>query len=190
MTPEPVMARKVVVLDDPETVTAEAARRFAELARQAVEKRGRFAVALSGGSTPRTLFRRLVQEPLRSETPWPRIEMFWGDERCVPPDHPDSNYRLAREALLEAVPIPPERIHRIRGEVDDPMSAPSDYEVEIARTLRGIPGGRPPSFDLVLLGMGRMAIRHLCSFIPPPLPSAGGGSLRTGFRNLGPAGSR
>src|SRR5262245_9011973 len=120
------MADLEVFPDEAALVRAEAGR-IVTLARDAVEARGRCLIALSGGSTPRPLYQLLATQPYAGELDWGRIHLFWGDERCVPPDHPDSNYRMAREALIDHVPIPPENVHRIRGE-DDPSAAAEDYE--------------------------------------------------------------
>ncbi|MGH7320110.1 MAG: 6-phosphogluconolactonase [Candidatus Rokuibacteriota bacterium] len=156
--------REVVVVDSPEAVARAAAERAVACARAAVVARGRFSVALSGGSTPRALFRLLAEAPLRSEIDWARIDVFWGDERCVPPTHPDSNYRMAKEALLDQVPIPPERIHRIAADTEDHAAAATAYEAELARILGRTPGGTPPVFDFLLLGMG--ADGHTASLFP------------------------
>ena len=154
----------VTVVDSPEGVARAAAERFVALAREAVAARGRFSVALSGGSTPRALFRILAGEPFRSQVPWDRIDVFWGDERCVPPTHTDSNYRMAKATLLDAVPIPTARVHRIEAERDDHPAAAADYEAELARALGGTPGDTPPALDLVLLGMGPDG--HTASLFP------------------------
>jgi 6-phosphogluconolactonase len=153
----------LVVVEDAATLAREAAERVAACARAAVAARGRFALALSGGSTPRALFQQLATPPLRDELPWSRTEVFWADERCVPPDHTDSNYGMARAALLDPAGVPAERIHRIRGELD-PGAAASAYEAELARVLGGAPGGPAPALDLVLLGMG--ADGHTASLFP------------------------
>ena len=156
--------REVVVVEGAEGVARGAAERWTALARDAVLARGRFTVAFSGGSTPRALFQLLAGDPYRSAIDWGRVEVFWGDERCVPPTHADSNYRMAKEALLDAVPIPGERVHRIAAESDDRDAAAAAYEAEIARVLGGEPGGAAPAFDLVLLGMGPDG--HTASLFP------------------------
>jgi len=142
------------VLADLEAISREAARRFVAQAA-AVNP---FTVALAGGSTPRRLYEMLAQQPLSDQVPWSRVHVFWGDERCVPPDHADSNYRMAREALLDRVPIPPGNVHRIRGEID-PQQAAADYAAELASVLG--PDGR---LDLALLGMGDDG--HTASLFP------------------------
>ena len=119
------MEPDVLVLPDPEAVAEEAAQRFSRWAVEAVNARGRFSAALSGGSTPGALFRRLAKEPFRGEIPWDGVHLFWADERCLPPDHPGSNYRLAHEALIARVPIPPENVHRVHGELEPERAAPA-----------------------------------------------------------------
>jgi len=127
-------------------------------------------VALAGGSTPRATYALLATEEFAARVDWPRVHVFWGDERCVPPDHPGSNYRMAREALLDHVPLPARNVHPIHGEIS-PEEAAADYE----RTLRAFfawnSGGRGsrdgapiPRFDLVLLGMGENG--HTASLFP------------------------
>lgn len=151
------------VFDDAAQVAKAAAQEFARRARQKAEAGGDFAVALSGGSTPQRLYALLAQPPYRDRVPWERVHLFWGDERAVPPEHPDSNYGAARAALLERIPIPPGNIHRIEAENPDPQAAAAAYE----RTLRGFFGLSAdglPRFDLVLLGMG--ADGHTASLFP------------------------
>ena len=152
------------ILPSPELAAEAAARHFVKAAGIAIRSRGRFVVALAGGSTPRNMYARLAALPLIRDVDWPRVEVLWGDERCVPPDEEASNYRMACEALLDHVPADPTRLHRIRGE-DPPVEAAKSYEEEI-RTLLGAPSG-PPSgapIDLVLLGLGQDG--HTASLFP------------------------
>ncbi len=155
---------EVRTLADAEAVAGAGAERFVEICRDAIARRERASVALSGGSTPRLLFRRLAQRPLRDELDWSRVEFFWGDERAVPADHEESNYRMAREELLEKLASPPQRIHRMPAERPDLDRAARDYQAELARVF-GVPErGQPPAFDLVLLGLGADA--HTASLFP------------------------
>src|SRR5262249_48664572 len=111
---------QIRIYKDPEELALKAARGFARLADQYVVGSGRFTVALAGGSTPKAMLSLLAQTPFRETVPWSSIHFFWGDERCVPPDHQDSNYRMAFEALLSKVPVPKENIFRIPAELKDP----------------------------------------------------------------------
>lgn len=141
-----------------------AARLFVESAREAVELRGRFMVALAGGSTPRDLYRLLADDDaLRQNVSWGDAHAFWGDERHVPPTHDDSNFRMAHEALLGHVPIPPRQIYRIEAEGADAGSVALSYEQTI-RAAFGLADGEWPRFDLVLLGMGEDG--HTASLFP------------------------
>ena len=134
------------------------ARAFVTAARLTIAKRGRFAVALSGGSTPRAVNARIAEAG--QALAWDRVHVFFGDERAVPPDHPDSNYRMARESLLARVPIPAVNVHRVRGEAGATRAA-AEYEAE----LRAFFGPGPaPAFDLIFLGMG--ADGHTASLFP------------------------
>src|SRR5919107_1010752 len=153
-------AHGVQVFDDAEGVARAAAETFARLSREAVESRGAFSVALSGGTTPRRVYELLAGEGLRERVPWPSVHVFFGDERTVPPDHAESNYRMANEALLSRVPLPPENVHRIEG-VGDAAANASDYE----SVMRGFFGDAEwPRFDLVFLGMGDDG--HTASLFP------------------------
>jgi 6-phosphogluconolactonase len=146
-----------VVLRTAEALAEDAAQRFAQAANDAGQSHGEFVVALSGGATPRSMYARLAAPPHLSSIPWSLMQVLWSDERCVPPNHAASNYRMAREALLDHVPIPPENVHRIRGE-DDPALAAQAYERTLRTVLRG---GR---IDLVLLGLGEDG--HTASLFP------------------------
>lgn len=136
-----------------------AAAFFVSRAVAAVAAHGRFAVALAGGSTPQPLYRLLARPPYREQIPWEAVHIFWGDERCVPPDHPDSNYRMVREALLDHVPIPDRHIFPIDGGAE-PVLAAARYEQQ----LRNFFGTNPPAFDLIWLGLGDDA--HTASLFP------------------------
>lgn len=131
-----------------------AASRFVEAANSVV----RPSIALSGGSTPKALYTLLAQEPYRSQIPWEHVQLFWGDERSVPPDHPDSNYKMAMDAMLSKVPVPEGNIHRMVAEADDRDASARDYEALIRRL---VPDGR---FTLIQLGMGDDG--HTASLFP------------------------
>lgn len=157
-------ARIIRIFPDVEALNKAAAVEFVRCAGEAIGARGRFAVALSGGSTPKRLYQLLTTEPYRSQIDWGRVEIFWGDERCVPPDHKDSNYRMAREAMLDRLPIPAEHVHRLEAERSDRAAAARDYVAAIARVFGVSAGAEPPAFDLILLGMGPDG--HTASLFP------------------------
>src|SRR5439155_26758217 len=148
----------IKVLPDAAAVAEEAARQIVASAQEAIALADRFTIALSGGSTPKALYQLLAAEPMRSAIDWAKVEVFFGDERCVPPDHPESNSRMSRETLLSKVPIPGDNIYRMRGEID-PQEAAKEY----GRMLKGKFGeeGGP---DLVLLGLGEDG--HTLSLFP------------------------
>ena len=135
------------------------ARFVADLAQQCAADQGRFTIALSGGSTPRRLYQVLASPPYSKEMEWDRWHVFWSDERCVPPDHNDSNYRMARETLLDCVPVPGSQVHRMRGE-GVPREAAAEYEDSVRDVFRG----QAPSFELILLGIGNDG--HTASLFP------------------------
>jgi 6-phosphogluconolactonase len=126
---------------------------FVSGAEAAVKARGRFLAALSGGQTPRRFFELLGLDPASLGLRWEAIHLFWVDERCVPVDSPMSNYRLAADTFLSSVPIPPENVHRIPADCGDFKAAAGSYE-ETIKAVFGLPGGRLPEFDLIVLGMG------------------------------------
>lgn len=144
---------------DAEKLAKAAAHCCAAIIRAAVTERGQAAVALAGGSTPQHTYCELAAGSSEQPLAWDRIHIFWGDERCVPPDHPDSNYRMARETLLDRVPLPAANIHRIYGE-GEPQQAAEKYNSELQEFFRG----RPAGFDLVLLGLGEDG--HTASLFP------------------------
>jgi 6-phosphogluconolactonase len=143
-----------------------AAEEVCRIGRLSQHMTGRFSFVLSGGSTPRRLYELLAEPPYCSELDWTKVEFFWGDERAVPPDHADSNFRMARETMLDKLNVPPERIHRIAAEKADLDEAARLYEIEIERVLGRIAGvaPRPPHFNLFLLGMGEDG--HTASLFP------------------------
>src|SRR5262245_50973144 len=151
---------EVLICADAAELARESARRFAELAEVFITDTGRFTVALSGGSTPKAMFQILAEKPFADSLPWPSIYFFWGDERRVPPDHPDSNYRMANEELLSKVPSRRENIFRIPAEHEDQERAAASY----SETLRKFFADEWPHFDLVFLGMG--ADGHTASLFP------------------------
>ena len=150
---------------DAEAAARAAAVLVADAASRSITERGMFTIALACGSTPRRLYQLLADAsaPFRARIGWNRTHVFFGDERHVAPDHPDSNYRMAREALLDHVPAA--SVHRMRGEMPEAGSAAADYEIELGRFfgLAGV-GGPPPQLDLVLLGLGPDG--HTASLFP------------------------
>src|SRR5208282_5906827 len=135
-----------------------------EQAVQAVAERGVARIAISGGSTPKAAFATLAEqgEEWRERMPWDKLDLWWVDERCVPPNDAESNYRMTREALLDHVPLKPEQIHRMEGELD-PAVAAARYEAVLRDTFR-LEGAESPRFDLVSLGMGDDG--HTASLFP------------------------
>jgi len=162
------MARSVTVtysISPTPAATAEAAAQlFADAVVKAVASRGVARVAISGGTTPKAMFALLADaaQPYVKQVPWDRLELFWVDERCVPPDDAESNYRMTKEALLSKVPLAAERVHRMEGELE-PEVAAARYESEIRNAFK-LEGAETPTFDLVLLGMGDDG--HTASLFP------------------------
>lgn len=154
--------QEIVVVDDGAALALEAAHRFVVIAREQIERRGRLTVALSGGSTPRALYQLLTQPPQREAIDWSRVHVFFGDERTVPPDDEQSNYRMARETLLDNVPIPHAQIHRIEAE-RQPGDAAARYEA-VLNEVFGLAPGEKPDFGLILLGIGPDG--HTASLFP------------------------
>ena len=154
----------IIRASDAEEICVRAAQEFLQLAAEAIAERGRFTVALSGGSTPRTLYQLLSGRPYRMRVDWSQVEFFWGDERSVSPDDVESNFRMASEAMLGKLPIPEENIHRMAAEREDLDVAASDYQEMIASVLQVPADGPPPPLDLVLLGMGPDG--HTASLFP------------------------
>lgn len=167
MTDRPALQSSVEVLPSVEALAAASAERFIVGAEHAIATHGRFVVALSGGSTPRATYEYLARGPRARRIDWSRVHVVWGDERCVAPTDPDSNYKMAHDTLLDRVPLPAANIHRIRGE-DLPDGAAASYEV-VLRNLLHTPTGPPSTnparrIDLVLLGLGDNG--HTASLFP------------------------
>jgi 6-phosphogluconolactonase len=151
------------VFPDPQSLFDAAAEVVIRRAADSIAASGRVTLVLAGGSTPEGLYRRLASRHCRDRIAWPHVHLFWGDERCVPPEDPASNYRMAREALLDHVPVRPAQVHRMRGE-DVPGIAAADYEALVRGALGGRDRAGAGGFDLVLLGLG--ADGHTASLFP------------------------
>lgn len=156
------MNKKVQVFAGLEELSAAAAGQFIRLAEASIAERGRFDVALTGGSTPRRMYEYLANARYAEQVAWPSVHIYFGDERCVPPHHPDSNFGMAYEALLRHVPLPSAQIQRMHGE-EDPTEAATAYARLLDAQLPKSPRGMP-QFDLVLLGLG--ADGHIASLFP------------------------
>ncbi|HXU72819.1 MAG TPA: 6-phosphogluconolactonase [Polyangia bacterium] len=154
MNPTRTARGDVWVYDDGEAVARAAADTFVAIVAGVLADRSIARVALAGGSTPKAMYRLLASPAYRERVEWGRVEIFFGDERCVPPDHPDSNYRMARESLLDHVPLGADRVHRICGE-RPPEEAAAQYQQKLVRDA---------ALDLVLLGMGPDG--HTASLFP------------------------
>lgn len=150
--------REIKVLPDPKAMTEEAARRVIAAAEAKIaDNQHFFSLVLSGGHTPQALYETLASEPFKSQLNWSKIEIFFGDERCVPPDHPDSNFLMAHNAMLSKLPIPDPNVHRMRGEL-----SPEQAATEYGQLLKGAFHTHGP--DMILLGMGDDG--HTASLFP------------------------
>ncbi len=156
-------AREILVCDDDEAVAREAARRFTAHAAAAIQQRGRFAVALSGGRTPKRLYELLADDPYRDRVDWSLVHFFWGDERFVPSTNQASNYHMTEVALLNTLELSNGNVHRVRTEMDTADAAAAAYEREIISFFQAA-GGEIPKLDLVLLGLGTNG--HTASLFP------------------------
>jgi 6-phosphogluconolactonase len=155
----------LTVTADEAALAAAAAERLTTLIAQAIAARGSAIVSLTGGTTPRRLYALLGDraQRWRARIDWPRVHLFWGDERHVPPDHIDSNFGMAQQALVGHVPIPAAQVHRMRGELPDARAAAADYARELAAGF-ALAGRSDATFDVMLLGLGEDA--HLASIFP------------------------
>ena len=152
---------QIGIYPDINSLSHEAAQFIVRLANEATVSRGRFSIALSGGSTPNVLYGLFATEPYLGQINWPSVEIFWSDERCVPPDDAESNYAMAKEVLLSKIPIQPRQVHRMPAEKADRDAAAQEYTLEMQRVFstNGI-----PAFDLIQLGMGPEG--HTASLFP------------------------
>lgn len=153
---------KIEILKSADDQARAAAGHFVGKSREAISERRRFTIALSGGSTPKRLYELLADptEPFRDQIAWEKIRFFWSDERHVPPDHPESNYRMTYETLLSHVPVVEDNVHRVAGENPSASDAAAQYEA----TLKAVSGEALPQLDLVLLGLGTDG--HTASIFP------------------------
>jgi 6-phosphogluconolactonase len=154
----------IQIVADVEAISRKSAEIIIGLIAETLNSKTHFSIALSGGSTPKSLFTLLADDvSLRTQVDWDKVHFFWGDERHVPPDHPDSNFRMAYEAMLAKVPVQETNIHRVRAEEQDASKAAEEYENEL-RTFFNLKPGEVPRFDCVLLGMGPDG--HTASLFP------------------------
>ena len=156
----------ILISPNAEDLVHTAAHGIVDAARRAVADHGVFSIALSGGSTPRRLYQVLAAPEIARQVPWQHTQIFWGDERHVPPDSDESNYRMAKEALLDHVPVPAQNVHRIPAELANPDTVAVAYADELRQAFN-LDGGDPPElprFDLILLGMGDDG--HTASLFP------------------------
>jgi 6-phosphogluconolactonase len=175
MTDSTALPPNVQLFRDAAALADAGARHFARRAGECVLRQGRFTVALSGGSTPRAMFALLAEEPYKTSVAWDAVYFFWGDERSVPPDHADSNYKMAHDALLSKVPVPPQNVFRIPAELG-PERAAAEYSAALRRFFGGgQSAGELPRFDLVFLGMG--ADGHTASLFPGTTALEAGGEI-------------
>lgn len=154
--------RDVIICRNADDLCRQAAAEFVRLAKESRHDRGRFTVALSGGSTPRALYSLLAAPEYKERIFWPQVHLFWGDERCVPPDHADSNYRMVRESLLSKIQIPETNVHRMAGE-KEPRVAAAEYERRLIQFFQ-LSNDELPRFDLIFLGLGEDG--HTASLFP------------------------
>ena len=156
-----MLSVEILTFESNDLLICKVANLIRNVAKRAVEERGIFSIVLSGGSTPATLYSMLVHEPYRSEIDWDAAYIFWGDERCVPPDHPESNFGQAQRLLLEPLAISEDHLYRIRGELEATEAA-EHYSALIMGYFESY--GPDSQFDMVLLGLG--ADGHTASLFP------------------------
>jgi len=158
------LIREIHILSGGTAIAQRAAEEFVQAATLGVKEKNSFNVALAGGSTPKALYNLLAEDPLlRSQLPWDKIQWFFGDERHVGPDHPESNFRMATEAMFSKAPVKPEQVTRIKGEYPDAAQAALEYEKALQSSFKLKPG-EMPRFDLLFAGMGNEG--HTLSLFP------------------------
>ena len=164
-TPKPTTPnREIHILDDVASIAKHAAQEILQSATSAVAQRGSFTLVLAGGSTPKTLYQLLVNDAaLRAQLPWDKMVLLFGDERHVPPDHPDSNFRMATETMISKASLKPGQVLRIKGEYADTEKAAQEYEQTLRDSFK-LREAELPRFDVVLLGMGNEG--HTLSLFP------------------------
>jgi len=155
--------RQLFVFDSPQQLSEKAAQGWIDQGNQAILDNGAFHIALSGGSTPKRLFKVMAQPTFAQQLEWSKIHIYFGDERCVPADHPDSNYKMAFDELLSHVPCPADNIHRMAGELDDPATAAHQYSQTLIDNVP-LDAKAIPCFDLIFLGIGTDG--HTASLFP------------------------
>lgn len=155
--------REVRLLPNANAIAQAAAAEFLDAAVEAVRQKGSFSVALAGGSTPKDLYGLLSIDPLKAKVPWSKIQFFFGDERHVPPDDPESNFRMASETMLAKAPIDPKQVHRVKSEKANAAEAALEYEQDLRESFKLKPD-ELPRFDFILLGMGPEG--HTASLFP------------------------
>ncbi|MBW2205879.1 MAG: 6-phosphogluconolactonase [Deltaproteobacteria bacterium] len=153
---------RIEIANNPDELVIKAFHLFVQIGQETLGEKDRFSIAISGGSTPRPLYRKMGEEPWRSKIPWERTHIFWVDERCVPPLDPASNYGAAKSDFLDRIPIPPGQIHPMPGELD-PAEGARRYENDL-KSFFGLKPGAVPVFDFMLLGIGKDG--HMASLFP------------------------
>jgi 6-phosphogluconolactonase len=154
---------EVIIFPNLEKASHSLAEKLTEEASTAVGKQGQFTLALSGGKTPRLLYNLLARE-YKNKVEWQAVHLFWGDERCVPQNHPDSNFSLAYETLISKIPLPPQNIHSLKTGLENPRKAADTYEEILKEFFRDSETENFPTFDAILLGMGKDG--HTASLFP------------------------
>jgi 6-phosphogluconolactonase len=156
--------REIRIFPDAAAIAKRAADELLKSATAAVQQKSRFTIVLAGGSTPKVLYSLLVSDPtIKAQVPWDKMDVFFGDERHVGPEHSESNFRMANDFMISKSPLKPNQVHRIKGEYEDAKKAASEYE-QLIRSHFKLADGEFPRFDVILLGMGNEG--HTASLFP------------------------